>query len=103
MDMITEMRIKALINELTADDATPEVVRQRWDALIARNKQSAERIDQLVAAYPLADDDRDEDGNLTPEALKRIASAVRPLLNDDEKQLVIDRQLAKRQQRASEG
>ena len=103
MDMMTEMRIKALINELTADDATPEVARERWDALIARNKQNAERIDQLVAAYPLADDDRDEDGNLTPDALKRVARALRPLLNDDEKQLVIDIQLAKRQQRALEG
>lgn len=95
MDLITKQRITQLINELT-DNATPEVVRERWDALTARNKQSAERIHQLVAAYPLTDDDRDDDGNPTAQGLKKIASAVRPLLTDAEKQLVIDVALSRR-------
>jgi len=102
MDLITEMRIKQLIDELT-DNATPEVAGERWDALLARNRKSAEHIDQLVEAYPFADDDRDEEGNLTPNALKRVARALRPLLNDDEKQLVIVEQRTQSQQRALEG
>lgn len=102
MDLITEVRIKQLIDELTADSPSEEVVLQRWNDLLTRNRQSQEHILELAREYRRTFQNSDDD-QLTSEELKAIARAIRPLLTGAEKQYVIDVALAKRQQRALEG
>jgi hypothetical protein len=97
--MMSEQRIQALIDSLTADEATPDIVAERWERLNALNRESAARIRQLAAAYPLSSADLDAHGNPTAQGLKKIARAVRPLLSAVERQFVVDVEIGRRQER----